>query len=414
MPSIRKSLLQLLFSGSYMKRWNDKLRPIELYEVDKQAHKMLIAWALFEINSRGMSLDERTALGGRIVEGGLFEYMYRLIITDIKPPVFYQIKENPEHYARLTGWVVEQLTPRIQVLGPEFCTRLENYLAKPDHEDLAGRILFASHIYASRAEFLLIKDINPWDEELEEIEADFQQTLERHADIEGVPDLLTEGSNLDRFARLAGRLRFQTRWSQTPRIPETSVLGHMFIVACFAYLFCLEQDACEARKQNSFFAGLVHDLPELLTRDIISPVKRSVEGIADLIQRYERDALDKRVFSLLRSDMLRPVGERLAYFLGLDSGGEFVTRVRKRDGKVVKASYESLRESFEGDEYDPLDGGLLKICDSLAAFLEAYTAMRNGITSEGLQQSLWRIRGMYAANPYQHGVHIGSLLADFD
>ncbi len=40
MPSIRKSLLQFVFSGAYMKRWNDKLRPVELMEVDKQAHKM--------------------------------------------------------------------------------------------------------------------------------------------------------------------------------------------------------------------------------------------------------------------------------------------------------------------------------------------------------------------------------------
>ncbi len=37
MPSIRKSLLQFVFSGAYMKRWNDKLRPVELMEVDKQA-----------------------------------------------------------------------------------------------------------------------------------------------------------------------------------------------------------------------------------------------------------------------------------------------------------------------------------------------------------------------------------------
>ena len=44
MTSIRKSLLQLVFSGSFMKRWNDKMRPMELVEVDKQAHKMIVAW----------------------------------------------------------------------------------------------------------------------------------------------------------------------------------------------------------------------------------------------------------------------------------------------------------------------------------------------------------------------------------
>ncbi len=56
--SIRKGLLQLVFSGSFMKRWHDKMRPMELVEVDKQAHKMIAAWLLFELNSQGMSLEE--------------------------------------------------------------------------------------------------------------------------------------------------------------------------------------------------------------------------------------------------------------------------------------------------------------------------------------------------------------------
>ena len=31
---------------------------------------------------------------GEVIEGGIFDYFYRLIITDIKPPVFYRIKAN--------------------------------------------------------------------------------------------------------------------------------------------------------------------------------------------------------------------------------------------------------------------------------------------------------------------------------
>ncbi len=414
MPSIRKSLLQLIFSGSSMKRWNDKLRPMELFEVDKQAHKMMVAWILYELNSKGMSPAEKLALGEAVVEGGLFEYLYRLVITDIKPPVFYQIKANPEHYARLTSWVMEQLTPRIQVLGEEFVQRLRDYLSVPDRRDLAGRILYAAHIYASRYEFHLIKGLNPWDEELEEIEEDFRKTLEAHADLAGVRELLNVGSPLERFANLCGRLRFQARWSQTPRIPETTVLGHLFVVAAYAYFFSLELGACRARVVNNFFTGLFHDLPELLTRDIISPVKRSVEGISDIIQQYERDALEKRVFSLLRQAGAPELAERLAYYLGIEFGTEFATVVRKKDGKQMRVDWKVLAESHNHDEFDPKDGDLLKICDNLAAFMEAYTALRNGITSDQLQQALWRIQGRYAQEPFQHGVHIGALLADFD
>ncbi len=73
MPSIRKSLLQFVFSGAYMKRWNDKLRPVELMEVDKQAHKMIVAWLLLQLNTRGLPAEERLRLGAEVVEGGLFD-----------------------------------------------------------------------------------------------------------------------------------------------------------------------------------------------------------------------------------------------------------------------------------------------------------------------------------------------------
>jgi len=57
MSTVRKSLLQFIFSGSFMRRWNDKLRPMELLEVDKQAHKMIVAWMLLHLNTRDMALD---------------------------------------------------------------------------------------------------------------------------------------------------------------------------------------------------------------------------------------------------------------------------------------------------------------------------------------------------------------------
>lgn len=43
---IRKALLLKIFDAAYMQRWNDKIRPIELIELDKQAHKMVIAYFL--------------------------------------------------------------------------------------------------------------------------------------------------------------------------------------------------------------------------------------------------------------------------------------------------------------------------------------------------------------------------------
>jgi putative hydrolase of HD superfamily len=410
---IRKSLLELVFSGSFMKRWNDKLRPMELVEVDKQAHKMIAAWLLFLLNSRDLPQEERLRLGDEIVEGGLFDYFYRLVITDIKPPVFYQIRSNPADYRKLTAWVLEQLRPRVTPLGEETWARMTEYLMNPLDETPARRILQAAHLFASYSEFKLLTTLNRLDEEMSEIEKSFTSRLEKLTDLAGVADLLAGGDTvLGRFAGMCGHLRFQKRWSQTPRIPETSVLGHVFIVAAFAWFFSLEVGACAARRQNNFFSGLFHDLPELLTRDIISPVKLSAPEIADLIKNYENRELQRLVMDPLQNNGFSDVAGRLAYLLGLEAGSEFAATVQE-NGRVRAVTSEELGGPCNRDELDPKDGELLKMCDKLAAFIEAYTALRTGITSDQLTQACWRIRQQFHENPVVAGVHIGALVADF-
>jgi putative hydrolase of HD superfamily len=418
MTSVRKSLLQLIFSGSSMKRWNDKLRPAELMEVDKQAHKMMVAWVLFLLNAKGLSQQDRANLCGRIVEGGIFDYLYRLVITDIKPPIFYRIKENPAHYRQLTDWVLVELEPRVRGMGEDFWERLKAYLFEPDADGLDRRILNAAHLYASGWEFNLIKSMNRHDTELMDIEDSFRNGLERYQDLAGVPEL-KEGlfgqsrTPIGHFAQVCGQLRFQKRWSQIPRIPETSVLGHMYIVSCYAYFFSLSVGACPVRAQNNFFGGLFHDLPELLTRDIISPVKKSVEQIGDLIKEYEEKELERVILDPLRRGGYGELVDRLSFFLGLSIGSEFQACALV-DGAVRPVDALELQEKYNSDEFDPKDGELLKMCDSLAAFLEAYTAIRNGIASDQLQQGLWRIRSKYSSSVLLGKVHVGALLADFD
>lgn len=414
LPSVRKGLLQLIFSGSFMKRWNDKLRPVELIEVDKQAHKMIAALALYTLNFKNFTSQERLQLREDIILGGIFEYLYRLIITDIKPPVFYQIRSNPEHYRQLTAWVLEQLEPRVQPLGAGFWDRLCAYLQETEDSTPARRILNAAHIFASSWEFSLIKNINPGDEEILEIEDNFKGLLAEYSELTGMEELIKGSSRgLAGFLNLCGRLRFQKRWSQTPRIPETSVLGHMFIVACYGYFFSMSVNACSVRRQNCFFAGLVHDLPELLTRDIISPVKKSVQDIGSLIKEYENQELNRKVFTLLADPVYHELAERLRYYLGDDHITEFDNTII-RDGQAASVSWEDLQHRFNEDRFDPKDGQMLKICDNLAAFIEAYTATRNGITNEQLLHAQWKIRNLYQKQPVLEGVHIGALLADFD
>ncbi len=395
-----------------MRRWNDKLRPMELVEVDKQAHKMIVAWALFELNSAGLSLTDRLELGTRIVEEALFDYFYRLVITDIKPPVFYKIRENEGHYRELSAWVCGELEPLVHPLDEGFWRRFKEYAFSRERISPAGRILAAAHQFASGWEFNLIKPLNSFDSEMPEIDKSFEDSLAALADIPGVPALIEGvGNPLGSFANLCGQLRFQKRWSQTPRIPETSVLGHMFIVASYSYLFSLNLDACPARRLNNFFCGLFHDLPELLTRDIITPVKRSITQLPRLIRQYEDQELERRVFQPLNDGGFQPLVDRLRYLLGSAVGSEFYETIL-RDGEPERVTFEDLQTVCD-DALDPKDGRLIKIADTLAAFIEAHSSLASGISSPHLHEAVSRIRGSMRKETLGP-LHIGALIADFD
>ncbi|MDR2743917.1 MAG: HD domain-containing protein [Desulfovibrio sp.] len=412
MPVIRKSLLQLIFSGAYLLRWNDKLRPSELSEIDKQAHKMLVACVLWNENARALPESGRQALAAEVIEGGLFEYFYRLVITDIKPPVFYRIKENAEHYRRLTDYVLASLEPLLSPLGP-FWERCRAWHRAEEENTPARRILSAAHLFASRWEFALIRPLNGFDDEMEDIAASFEERLDAFRDLEGVKALLAPGSALARLANHCGQLRFQIRWTKAPRIPATSVLGHMFVVAALAYFFSLSLNACRARAVNNFFCGLFHDLPELLTRDIISPVKRSVSVLPSILKEYEREELERRIFGPLRQGGFHALAERISYYLGLEAGSEFHESVRE-DGRVrTVKGFGALHEACNADALDPKDGEMIKVCDWLAAFLEAHSSIRTGVSSPHLQEAMTRLKADLCKSPLEC-LRLGSLLADFD
>lgn len=65
---INKYLLERIYDSAYVQRWNDKYRPVEFNELDKQAHKMTIAYLLgkFEEGTEGFNWVEviETGIGG--------------------------------------------------------------------------------------------------------------------------------------------------------------------------------------------------------------------------------------------------------------------------------------------------------------------------------------------------------------
>ncbi len=394
---LRRPLLLKIFDAANMQRWNDKIRPVELRELDKQAHKMVIAYLIgkFEENEEGFDWIE-------VIEGGLFEFLQRLVVTDLKPQIFYKIKEDPNRYSQLNKWVYAQLEPLISPLGDDFCKRFTEYFAGT-RETLNRRILSAAHFYATKWEFDIIERANPNGYEIPKIKKDLQKKQEKYYDLKGMQQIALYPKFRD-FIDLCGELRFQLRWSHINRVPKTSVLGHMLIVAIFSYLFSCEIDACRKRRVNNYFSGLFHDFPEVLTRDIISPVKRSIAGLEELVKEYEREQMANEVYGL--------IPEAWHSEMRMFTEDEF-SNIVTVEGRQVTTSSDEITQKYNRDEFNPRDGELLKATDELAAFIEAFLALNNGLASQDLQDAKNRLKDRYKQKVIA-GIKFGELYADFD
>ncbi|MFZ7102737.1 MAG: HD domain-containing protein [Peptococcaceae bacterium] len=393
---IRKGLILKIFDAFYMQRWNDKLRPLELIEMDKQAHKMFIAYFLGKFAE-----DHADFNWSEVIEGALFELLQRIVITDIKPPVFYKIKDNVEKYKKLNEYVYNKLQTLITPLGPDFCARFENYFTQ-EEDNINKRILGAAHNYASMWEFEIIERLNPDGFEIKEIKKDFTRRIEKYNDLEGMQQLALN-KNYQDFLNLCGHLRFQARWAHLHRIPKTSVIGHSLFVAILSYLFSLELKACPKRCFNNYFSGIFHDLAEVLTRDIISPVKSKVEGLEDLIKEIEGEQMQEVLFPLIPPKFL----PEIKMFIE-DEFANYITK----ENTLIKTSCAEISADYNDDRFNPRDGRLIKAVDELAAYIEAKIAIENGCTSEEFQKAKWMMKNKYEENPLVAGINFGAIYAD--
>ena len=378
---LKKDLLLKVYEAASMQRWNDQIRTVELTELDKQAHKMIIAYVLGKCEEDNNNADFNWI---EVIEAGIFEFLQRIVLTDLKPPLFHRLKEDKEKYEQLNNWVYDQIYPVIECLGDDFCLRFKSYLHDPER-NVNRRIISAAHFYATKWEFNIIERANPDGYLIEEIKEDIHKKQQRYDDLKSMQQLLSS-RNLKEFVDICGQLRFQIRWSHLHRVPKTSVLGHMLIVGIFSYLFSLQIKADPKRCINNYFTALFHDLPEVLTRDVINPIKRSVEGIRDLIKDYECEQMQKKIYNLIpdgwRSDMK------------MFTEDEF-TDLKGNSGVIVR------------------DGNLIKGVDDLSAFIEVYLSFKNGIQSKALESAQDSLVSRYKDKVIS-GIDFGKIYTSFD
>jgi len=377
---ITKGLLDKIYEAASIQRWNDHVRPVEFTELDKQAHKMILAYVLGKLQeSEGRARIDWL----KLIQGGIFEFFPRIILTDIKAPVFHWLmgKKGRE----INALVLRKIDDDIKGLGGDFRENFREYLFNSNYARFEKRILKAAHYLATNWEFQIIYNTAPFIYGIDKTKEEIENQIEDHYDLIGVQKLSLRKKSFG-FIDLCAQLRFQQRWAHSPRVPKTSVLGHMLIVAMTSYFCSLEMGACPKRTYNNFFSGLFHDFPEVLTRDIVSPVKTSVEGLDEIIKDYEKMQFEERILPLLPSSLR----DEVIYFIE----DEFSNRIME-SGVPRKGIPGPQMPLYNEDRFSPIDGEVIRACDKLAAFIEASLSIRHGICSQHLEDGRTKIYREY-------------------
>ena len=368
-PRLKSSLLRKIFVAASIRRWNDQACPMEFVELDKQAHKMVIAYFLAKYEEmEGKSVDWES-----LILYFCFEFFARVVLTDIKPPVFYELEKH--HKKELAKFVIQELKDSLQEY--EFFSDFEYFLSQRI-QNLETKILRAAHYYASKWEFDIIHHFNPYMFDVDNIKRSIDKEVEGHYNNLSGMRQIALFTQISEIITMFGQLRFQKRWSQTPRVPATSVLGHTLVVAICGYLLSLDLGACKQMRINHFLGGLFHDLPEILTRDIISPIKSSIVGLDEQIKIIEERAVEDKILA----HMPESICADIRYF----TRNEFANRYQIEYFTHYTKDANELFSGFNSDEYNPVCGEFLKVCDHLSAFLEAKISMSHGISSKDLQE----------------------------
>ncbi len=372
---LKVELLNKIFDSASIQRWNDHLRPIPLSELDKQAHKIIISYLIAKMDHYERKKEVNWI---SLIECSIFEFLKNIVLTDIKRQVFSYLKK----YERdgINNFVLEKYEDLLKELPNNFWDKFKNYLTNFNQNIYEREVLRAASNLTTFWEYMLIYNSNKDSHDTKTVIKNLKNKIENYYEFSIIERFMNKNKPFQ-FINLCGQLRFQKRWSQTPRIPETTILGHLLITALISYFLLNEIDVCDKLVYNTFFGSLFHDLPEALSRDIISPVKSQIPHIDELVKEYELMEIENKILPILH-----PIFHyEIKYFI-ID---EFTNKIIKND-KIIKTdnNISQFMKNYNKDKFNPLCGEIIKISDHLSAYIEAFMSIKCGIKSKHLEDGM--------------------------
>ena len=364
------AMLEVLFEGVQLKRWNGIYKSEEFVETSKQGLNAAIAYILAKLyeEKTGKKVSYST-----LISLSICRMIYKTIFTDINPRISYRLLNG------LKQEVSQFAMEKVKKLGfdEKFCDVFSEYLSIKDNENaecLELQIFQAASKLATFCEFKRIKKSGAQSYLLQKTEDDVKSRLEHIKSLEVVKDfMLDEG--LNNFTDLYANTAFIKRWARFEMKPEVSDLSHMYMTAVVTFLFMNESHLSEERCVEGFYCGLFHDTLEILTGDLPYGLKKGIGGLKERLTEIELEEYDKFILPLL-PDFIE---EKMKKFI--------LAEIQESNRKIMKAA------------------------DNVCAYVEAVTSVMIGVSQDyfiqvikrdGKENKDWIIEGIEVGNVYEY------------
>ena len=88
-----------------------------------------------------------------------------------------------------------------------------------------------------------------------------------------------------------------------------------------------------------------------------------------------------------------------------------ISKQKQKNGntKVQKVEWEDLNGKYNSDEFNPVDGKLVRLCDHASALLEADVSIKHGITSRHLEGGRENTLAIYPEGSVINGIDAHAL-----
>jgi len=275
-----KKINELLMQTYLIHRWTEIPRPIDFPLSDRESLKSMIAYIL----SGYENIDYE-----RLILLSISSILRKTIITDIKNYLYMDLKKLNTNFDLYILKKLENLK-----LNKKLLFYIKDY---ENNKSKEKKILNYAGLIATKYELKYIKNFDKKNYEFKKVNHSFKKEWKNFKRTKYYQYYKKHKKLIDIF----NSLRFQKRGNRLPLFPRYSVLTHMQIVALFNYFIIFDYELLKYSKINlyyTYYISLFHDLLEVFTRDIITPLKKEIPELEDNLKYFENKILIKQLHPL--------------------------------------------------------------------------------------------------------------------